>query len=323
MAKHQPQHTAGPPSRNPHRGRPSWGHPRGARLDGAHLYEVDLHGANLQDADLGGANLRGAILDGACLTGAKLCEADLTFAHLDGADLSNANLIGADLLRAHLAELNLTGADLTYARFINTDLRNANLSGCRIYGISAWEVQLSGTIQSQLIITQPDEPTITVDNLEVAQFIYLLLHNEKIREVIDTIGKKSVLILGRFAGERKAVLDALRTALRQRNFLPMVFDFEKPTQRDFTETITTLAGLSLFVIADITNPRSTPLELQATVPDYMIPFVPIIAKGEPPFAMFIDVQRKFDGSALHVMLFLENPLRTLFIFNGFQSRYGQ
>jgi hypothetical protein len=29
-----------------------------------------------------------------------------------------------------------------------------------------------------------------------------------------------------------------------------------------------LAGLSCFVIADITNPRSAPLELQATVPNY-------------------------------------------------------
>jgi hypothetical protein len=74
----------------------------------------------------------------------------------------------------------------------------------------------------------------------------------------------------------------------------MVFDFEQPTQRDFTETIMTPAGLSLFVIADITNPRSTPLELQTTVPDYMIPIVPIIAEGELPFAMFIDLQRKFD-----------------------------
>jgi hypothetical protein len=26
----------------------------------------------------------------------------------------------------------------------------------------------------------------------------------------------------------------------------------------------------------------------------MIPFVPIIAEGEPPFAMFIDLQRRFD-----------------------------
>jgi hypothetical protein len=47
-----------------------------------------------------------------------------------------------------------------------------------------------------------------------------------------------------------------------------------------------LAGLSHFVIVDITNPRSAPLELQATVPEYMIPFVPIIEKGEEPFAMF-------------------------------------
>ncbi len=156
------------------------------------------------------------------------------------------------------------------------------------------ETEIGGIKQQNLVITGYGEPEITVDNLEVAQFIYLLLHNEKIREVIDTIGQKGVLILGRFAGERKVVLDALRTALRHRGFLPMVFDFEKPTQRDFTETIMVLAGLSLFVIADITNPRSAPLELQATVPDYMIPFVPIIAEGEPPFSMFIDLQIKHD-----------------------------
>jgi hypothetical protein len=33
----------------------------------------------------------------------------------------------------------------------------------------------------------------------------------------------------------------------------------------------TLAGMSRFVIADIANPKSAPLELQAAVPDYMIP----------------------------------------------------
>jgi Pentapeptide repeats (8 copies) len=198
-----------------------------------------------------------------------------------------------DLHRAHLTGADLHGANLTGALLLKTNLEGANLTGCQVYGISAWDVKLAGTQQSDLVITEYGSD-IRVDNLEVAQFTYLLLHNEKIREVIDTIGKKGVLILGRFAGERKAVLDALRTALRHRGFLPMVFDFEKPTQRDFTETIMTLAGMSLFVIADITNPRSTPLELQATVPDYMIPFVPIIAEGELPFAMFIDLQRKFD-----------------------------
>jgi hypothetical protein len=58
--------------------------------------------------------------------------------------------------------------------------------------------KLDGTKQQNLVITRADEPTVTVDNIEVAQFIYLLLHNEKIRDVIDTIGKKGVLLLGRF-----------------------------------------------------------------------------------------------------------------------------
>jgi hypothetical protein len=63
-----------------------------------------------------------------------------------------------------------------------------------------------------LVVTSEDQPAITVDNIEVAQFVYLLLHNQKnqkIRGVIDTITSKTVLILGRFTDERKAVLDAL------------------------------------------------------------------------------------------------------------------
>jgi hypothetical protein len=53
-----------------------------------------------------------------------------------------------------------------------------------------------------------------------------------------------------------------------------------------------LAGLSRFVIADNTNPRSPPLELQATVPECMVPFVPILEKGQPPFAMFQNLWMK-------------------------------
>ena len=103
--------------------------------------------------------------------------------------------------------------------------------------------------------------------MEVAQFIYLLLHNEKVRDAIDTIGKKGVLLLGRFTDDRIAVLERLREELRKRDFMPMVFNFDKPETKDFTETVRLLAGLSRFVIADITNPRSAPLELQATVPE--------------------------------------------------------
>ena len=50
-----------------------------------------------------------------------------------------------------------------------------------------------------------------MDDLEIAQFIYLLLNNQKIRHVIDTITSKIVLILGRFTPERKAVLTPSET----------------------------------------------------------------------------------------------------------------
>ena len=55
-----------------------------------------------------------------------------------------------------------------------------------------------------------------------------------------------------------------------------------------------LSNLSHFVIVDITNPRSAPLELQATVPDYMVPFAPILEQGQDPFAMLADLQDKYD-----------------------------
>jgi hypothetical protein len=49
-----------------------------------------------------------------------------------------------------------------------------------------------------------------------------MLNNQKVLDVIDTITSKVVLILGRFTAERKAVLDALREELRQRNYLPIL-----------------------------------------------------------------------------------------------------
>ena len=135
---------------------------------------------------------------------------------------------------------------------------------------------------------------VTVDNLEVAQFVYILLHNEKIRDVIDTIGKKGVLLLNRFTEGRMLVLERLRDKLRDLGFVPMVFNFDKPETKDFSETVRLLCNLSHFVIVDITNPRSAPLELQATVPDYMVPFCPILQDEEQPFSMFVDLQNKYD-----------------------------
>ena len=262
---------------------------RGANLDGASLSSANLSGANLIGADLPDAGLGGANLIGADLSGAYLSAVDLGGANLSKAKLRSANVSDAILSGANLTHADLTDADLSRTGLVETDFTKATITGCRTYGASAWNVTLLGTIQDNLIITKEGEPVVTVDNIEVAQFIYLLLHNEKVRDAIDTIGKKGVLLLGRFTGGRIAVLERLREELRRRDFMPMVFNFDKPETKDFTETVRLLAGLSRFVIADITNPRSAPLELQATVPEYMIPFVPILERGEEPFAMFRDL----------------------------------
>ena len=145
------------------------------------------------------------------------------------ANLTSALLTRAYLTQTNLSGANLSGADLILATIIESNLERANLTHCRVYGISAWDVRLEGAIQSNLVITPAsDEAAIQVDNLEVAQFIYLLLNNEKVRHVIDTITSKVGLILGRFTLERKMILDAIREELRKRDYLPVLFDFEKP-----------------------------------------------------------------------------------------------
>ena len=271
----------------------------GAILRNANLSEADMNGTKLQGADFTGAKLYRARLYRANLQQAILTNADCSGANLKEANLSDCNLMAARLDGARLTECNFIGANLnkaslSHAICVKTRLNNANMENANIYGISVWDIEAEGLVQKNLVITPAGEPEITVDNIEVAQFIYLVLNNRKIRDVIGTIAKKGVLILGRFSPERKIILDALREKLREHDFVPIVFDFEKVKERDFTETVKILAGMSRFVIADITGPKSTPLELQATVPDYKIPFLPIIQKEEKPFAMFFDLQRKYD-----------------------------
>jgi uncharacterized protein YjbI with pentapeptide repeats len=282
----------------------------GANLSGAYLRKADLSKADLSEADLSKAYLRKANLSETDLSGAKLGEAilrranlskaDLVEAYLRRANLSRADFIRADLSRANLRGANLSwtnfrgailsGADLGGARLVRANLSEARLIGCSVFGISAWMLNLEGATQSNLIISpseNSEEPVITVDNLEVAQFTNLLLHNEKIGPIIDTITSKVVLILGRFTPERKEILDAIRDELRHRDYLPVMFDFEKPSSRDLTETVSTLAHLARFIIADITEAKSIPQELQAIVPDLpSVPVQPLIASSDYEYGLF-------------------------------------
>lgn len=255
-----------------------------ANLRGANLGEADLRGANLGEADLSKADLSSCKLSRTQLSGSNLSEAilhytDLTYAHMAGANLSNAVLYGTDLRYANLTEVNLGGGQV---------------SECLVYGTGAWNLSLDGTKQMNLNIAREDESPIAVDNIEVAQFIYLMTNNDKIRGVIDTITSKVILILGRFTVERKAILDAIREELRRMGLMPVVFDFDKPASKDMTGTVETLARMARFVIADLTDPSSIPHELATIVPFLRTtPVLPVRLVGSGGYSMFDDLRRAY------------------------------
>ncbi len=149
-------------------------------------------------------------------------------------------------------------------------------------------MSLEGAVQNNLVLQESDDDApITLDDLEIAQFIYQLLNNERVRKIIDTITSKVVLILGRFTPERKSILDALREELRRRDYLSIVFDFKKPSHRNLTETVSTIAHLARFVIADITDAKSIPQELLAIVPSLpSVPVQPLLLASQQEYGMF-------------------------------------
>ncbi len=277
-------------------------------LSGLDLTSVDLHNCDLQDvnlsranlmlANLRGSDLRNANLGGTILTNANLSKCDLRGAMLNGAILRFATLKGAQLDGAMLRLCNLDRVDATRASLRDTDLSftslneaqltGADLSGSFVYGSSAWNVDLTKAKQHNLRITKTNEGTITVDDLKIAQFIHTILNNENVRNVIDTLTTKLVLILGRFTPQRKIVLEETKRWLHAHDYVPVIFDFDRPTSRDFTETVVTLAHMARFIVADLTEPASIPKELEAIVPRLAVPVQPIIQKGASVYSMFSD-----------------------------------
>jgi hypothetical protein len=254
----------------------------------------NLRRARLESFNLAGANLRDTYLRRAYLRKADLGGADLREANLSGADLREAtltrsNLAGANLRAADLSGADLSGASLMSAILVGARMSHATLTNCLVYGVSAWEVNLEGAAQSGLVVTHPNQNVITTDDLEVAQFIFLLLNNQKVRHVIDAVTSKVVLILGRFTAERKAVLDALRGELGRRDYSPVLFDFEKPASKDVTGTVETLARMAKFIIVDLTDPSSVPHELATVVPFLRTtPVLPLKLRGTTGYSMFED-----------------------------------
>jgi uncharacterized protein YjbI with pentapeptide repeats len=194
---------------------------------------MDIRGMNLGGADFHGVDLRWSALIGMNLSGCNFRSADLMGSNLRDSNCMNADFTHADLQwvqfnRTDLRRATLQNATLRGAVFIRTDASGADFCNSRVFGVSVWSlVTDADTRQTNLVITTDDQSTVTVDDIEVAQFVYLLLNREKLRNVLDTITSKAVLVLGRFTSERKGILEAIAQELRRHNLLPIIFDFEK------------------------------------------------------------------------------------------------
>jgi hypothetical protein len=76
----------------------------------------------------------------------------------------------------------------------------------------------------------------------------------------------------------------------------VLFDCEKPANRDLTETVSTLAHLARFIIVDLTDPSSAPHEVATIIPQCVVPVQPLLleddVKPRHEYAMFHDLRRR-------------------------------
>lgn len=277
------------------------------KLPGTSYSGPELTGYDFSGADLHGVSARNSFFIDCNFDDCSLNFSDLCFSYFRSCSFSNVEMRVTKIGSAHFAKCSFEGSDLSYCSaeetsfkgstirrcslehcsLVKVDFSNAELDQVLVYAASAWDLDLTGTRQRDLIVTSKGQGLISVDNLEIAQFIHLLVRNSRLRDVIDTITSKVVLILGRFTPDRKEALNEVRRALQSRNYVPVLFDFDGPASRDLTETIRTLAHLARFVVVDLTDPRSVPHELANIVPMLpSVPVLPILLEGHEAFAMF-------------------------------------
>jgi len=262
--------------------------------------ECDFSGSDFHFSDLVNSyclkcNFHGSELQVSKIGSAEFIECDFGCAKLNYCSAEDTKFIGSKLVQTDLSNMSL----------VKTDFTNATIDSSCVYGISAWDLVLDGSVQNNIFISGTDS-SITVPNIELAQFISLLVNNSKIRDIIDTITSKVVLILGRFSPERKSVLDSIKSELQEYDYLPVLFDFDSPSSRDVTETVMTLASLAKFVVADLSSPKSIPQELKTIVPNFpSIPVQPIIHESQKEYGMFEHFKR-FPWVLSHISYSEEN-----------------
>ena len=249
------------------------------------LSYVSIHGAFAE-----GLNLRNSRFENS-----NFSDGDFSGADFDGAIFRNTTFSKTILTRASFDNATFVNCNLNRVSLVGASFRVKEITETVIYGIAAWDMATSDEMkQSKLVIEQTHEfysdliqrghIPMMVDDIELAQFVYYLSNHKKMRDALNILNEKGVLLLGQFKGGGLDRLYTIRDWLQRKGYMAMIFDFERPDNLSLTETVVTMAGLSKFIVVDLSG-SSVPAELQAILTQIK---KPILAFGDP-YALFPDL----------------------------------
>jgi len=109
------------------------------------------------------------------------------------------------------------------------------------------------------------------------------LDGEGVSRMLSEIASRSVLILGRFTPARKPTLELIRREIstEPRQYVPILFDFDRPRELTMLESVLRFAAVSRFVIADLSDPKWVLAEFGKIAGAFnSLPIVPIIRASQ-------------------------------------------
>lgn len=265
-------------------------------LEKGELVGPDFSYADLTGADFLSAKLMNSDFEGSIIKDTKFHASLIMGSNFKNSIVNNSSFLSANLWGSNFNSAIIRDSDFNGCNLSNVDLSNAEISNCYIYGISAWEIKRNdSTKTNNLIITRrfSKGAEINVDDIELAQFISLIMDNKKISNLINSMRTKSVLILGSFNNKTKLVLDRIKEVLPNYNLIPIVFDFIPSEKQDLIETVKTIALLSSFVIVDLSIPAGQLHELASIVRETYIPFATIADKDSKQTIMLNEFRHQY------------------------------
>jgi hypothetical protein len=182
---------------------------------------------------------------------------------------------------------------MEYALLCKAKLNSTRIVNCHVFGISCWGTDFSRCSQEGIRAYTSGSYSIRVNSIEYSFFLYQCIDNRNFKALFESTTDKLVLILGRFSKDGDSGVEALRAAVTQCGFIPVVFDFEKPDAHDLTEVVLSLSLLSRFIIVDLSDPKCAPHEIAIVAPNVNRPIASVIQGGQRPYAMFGDLSERY------------------------------